>query len=96
MITVTEVKINITADVEIDSSITLTTVEESFKRELEKYFKENAYNNKKISIAKVQSILMSLSGVTDCSNVLINGKNTNIILKEEETSVLNSVSLGVM
>ena len=53
-------------------------------------------NNKKISIAKVQSILMSLSGVTDCSNVLINGKNTNIILKEEETSVLNSVSLGVM
>ena len=96
VITVTEVKINITADVEIDSSITLTTVEESFKRELEKYFKENAYNNKKISIAKVQSILMSLSGVTDCSNVLINGKNTNIILKEEETSVLNSVSLGVM
>ena len=95
--TVTEVKINITADVEIDSSITLTTVQESFKKELEKYFKNNAYNNnRKISIAKVQSILMSLSGVVDCSNLLINGKNTNIVLKEEETSVLNSVSLGVM
>ena len=96
VITVTEVKINITADVEIDSSITLTNVQESFKNALEKYFKENAYNNKKISIAKIQSLLMNLNGVNDCSNLLINGKNTNIILKEEETSVLNSVSLGVM
>ena len=96
VITVTEVKINITADVEIDTSTTLNEVENTFKKELERYFKENVHNHKKISIAKMQSILMSLSGVVDCSNLLINGKNTNIVLNEEETSVLNSVSLGVM
>ena len=96
VITVTEVKINITADVEIDTSTTLNEVENTFKKELEKYFKENVHNHKKISIAKMQSILMSLSGVTDCSNLLINGNDTNLLLGEEEISVLNSVSLGVM
>lgn len=96
VITVTEVNTDITADVEIDTSTTLNEVENMFKKELEKYFKENVRNSKKISIAKIQSILMSLSGVTDCSNVMINGRNTNLILGEEEISVLNSVSLGVM
>lgn len=96
VITVTEVNTNITADVEIDTSTTLNEVENAFKKELAKYFKENVHNSKKISIAKMQSILMSLSGVTDCSNLLINGRNTNLILGEEEIAVLNSVSLGVM
>ena len=96
VITVTEVKINITADVEIDTSTTLNEVENTFKKELERYFKENVHNHKKISIAKMQSILMSLSGVTDCSNLLINGNDTNLLLGEDEISVLNSVSLGVM
>lgn len=96
VITVTEVKINITADVEIDTSTTLNEVENTFKKELGKYFKENVRNSKKISIAKMQSILMNLSGVTDCSNLLINGNNTNLLLGEEEIAVLNSVSLGVM
>ena len=96
VITVTEVKINITADVEIDTSTTLNEVENTFKKELERYFKENVHNHKKISIAKMQSILMSLSGVTDCSNLLINGNDTNLLLGEEEIAVLNSVSLGVM
>ena len=96
VITVTEVNIDITADVEIDTSTTLNEVENAFKKELEKYFKENVHNHKKISIAKMQSILMSLSGVTDCSNLLINGNDTNLLLGEEEISVLNSVSLGVM
>ena len=96
VITVTEVNTNITADVEIDTSTTLNEVENAFKKELGRYFKENVHNSKKISIAKMQSILMSLSGVTDCSNLLINGRNTNLILGEEEIAVLNSVSLGVM
>ena len=96
VITVREVNTDITADVEIDTSTTLNEVENMFKKELQKYFKENVHNNKKISIAKMQSILMNLSGVTDCSNVLINGRNANLILGEEEISVLNSVSLGVM
>ena len=96
VITVTEVNTDITADVEIDTSTTLNEVENTFKKELQKYFKENVHNSKKISIAKMQSILMNLNGVTDCSNVLINGRNTNLILQEEEISVLNSVSLGVM
>ena len=96
VVTVTEVNTDITADVEIDESTTLNEVENAFRKELEKYFKENVHNSKKISIAKMQSILMSLSGVSDCSNVLINGRNTNLILSEEEISVLNSVSLGVM
>ena len=95
VITVTEINTDITADVEIDTSTTLNEVENMFRKELEKYFKDNS-NSKKISIAKMQSILMSLSGVTDCSNLLINGRNTNLILSEEEISVLNSVSLGVM
>lgn len=96
VVTVTEVNTNITADVEIDTSTTLNEVENAFKKELGRYFKENVHNSKKISIAKMQSILMNLSGITDCSNLLINGRNTNLILGEEEIAVLNSVSLGVM
>ncbi len=94
--TVAELTINITANVEIDTSVILGDIEKIFKSELENYFNEKVYNTKKISIAKLNGILIDIDGVVDIANLKINNSASNITLSESEIAVLGTVTLGVM
>lgn len=96
VVTVAELKINITANVEIDTSVVLGDIEKIFKSELENYFNEKVYNTKKISIAKLNGILIDIDGVVDIANLKINNSASNITLSESEIAVLGTVTLGVM
>ncbi|WP_252214395.1 baseplate J/gp47 family protein [Clostridium sp. VAP41] len=96
VITVKEITINITANVEIDTSVILGDIEKIFKSELENYFNEKVYNTKKISIAKLNGILIDIDGVVDIANLKINNSASNITLSESEIAVLGTVTLGVM
>ena len=96
VLTVSETPINITGNVEIDTSTTLNQVENAFKSELENYFYDEVYDNKRITIAKIQSILINIAGVTDYSDIKINGNASNVILNDEEIAILSSVRLGVI
>ena len=96
VVTVEEKMINITGNVEIDTNTTLNMVQNTFKEELEEYFKEDVYDNKKISIAKIQSILINIAGVKDCTDIKINGNSSNLTLGNEEIAILNNVQLGVI
>ena len=96
VVTVKEIPISITGKVEIDTSITLSEVQEIFRNLIEDYFDNNAYKTKKISIAKIQSMLIDIEGVIDCANIKINGNASNISLSTDVIAVLQNIELGVI
>ena len=96
VVTVKEIPISITGKVEIDTSITLSEVQKIFRNLIEDYFDNNAYKTKKISIAKIQSMLIDIEGVIDCANIKINGNASNISLSTDVIAVLKNIELGVI
>ncbi len=96
VVTVKEITINITANVEIDSSVVLGDIQNLFINEIQKYINDIVFKSKKISIAKLGGLLIGLNGVIDYSNLKINNSSKNITLGEDEIAVLGTVTLGVM
>lgn len=96
IVTVKEKIINITADVEIDSSVILGDVQSIFASAAEEYLNNKVYSTKKISIAKLGGLLVDIDGVVDYSNLKINNSISNISLDDEEIAVLGTVTLGVI
>lgn len=96
VITVKEIPINITGNVEIDTSVTLGEVQTIFKELVEKYLDDKVYKAKKVNIAKIQGLLIDIDGVLDCKDIKINVCTSNITLNEDEIAVLQNVNLGVM
>lgn len=94
VVTVKEIAINVTANVEIDSSVILGDVQELFKTTIENYFTNTVYTTKKISMAKLGALLMDIEGVVDYSNLKINGGTSNVSLGEDEIAVVGTVTLG--
>lgn len=92
---VKEVKIKITGNVEIDTSVTLEDVKQSYENLVNEYFDDKVFTGKKISIAKLQSLLIDMDGVIDCSNVTINESSTTMVLNDDEVAVLDSIELVV-
>lgn len=93
---VKETEITVAGNVEIDSSVILGDVQSAFAKLIEEYFDEKVYKTKKISMAKIQALLIDINGVLDCSNIQINGSATNIELNIDEVAILKNLSLGVM
>ncbi|MBN1079288.1 baseplate J/gp47 family protein [Clostridium botulinum] len=96
VVTVKETAINITANVEIDTSVVLGDIQNIFANEIQKYINDIVFKSKKISIAKLGGLLIGINGVIDYSNLKINNSSNNITLLEEEIAVLGNVELGVM
>ena len=96
VVTVKEIPISITGKVEIDTSITLSEVQEIFRNLIEDYLDNNVYKTKKISIAKIQSMLIDIEGVIDCANIKINGNASNISLSTDVIAVLKNIELWVI
>lgn len=96
IVSVKEVAINITGKVEIDNSVTLGDVQETLRGLIEEYLSDKVYNTKKISIAKIQAMLIDIDGVTDCADIKINNNASNINLTADEIAVLQDVELGVI
>ena len=94
--TVTEKTINFTANVQISTTVTLNDVQNNFAKAIGDYFKEITFNINKISIAKIGSLLLSINGVLDYSDLKMNNLDLNIILNDDEIGILGTVTLGVM
>ena len=96
VVTVTEIPIDITGNIELETSVTLMDVQATFKSLVQEYFDNQVYKNKKISIAKIQAMLIDIDGVVDCSDIKINGNASNVNIAEEEIAVLHDIRLGVI
>ncbi|MFW2500401.1 baseplate J/gp47 family protein [Clostridium diolis] len=95
-VTVKEITINITANVEIDSSVILGDVQNIFTSAAKEYLSNKVYTTKKVSLAKLGGILVDIDGVIDYAELKINNGTSNITLGDEEIAVIGSVSLGVI
>jgi len=89
----TSVSINVSADIVLDGSRTLEDVKAAFKTEFTEYLKDTVFETYSVSYARVGSILLSTKGVTDYSNLLINGGTANITIEETEMPIAGAVTL---
>ena len=96
IVSVKEVPLNITGKVEIDNSATIEDIKSNFKKLIEEYLSDKVYKTKKISIAKIQAMLIDIEGVTDCSEIKINNNVNNITLATDEIAVLQNIDLEVI
>jgi len=85
--------INISADVYLDGSDTLENVQAKFAALVAEYFKGLTFEIYTVSYAKIGSLLLSVPGVADYSNLLVNSGNENIMIGEEEMPILGTVAL---
>lgn len=96
VVTVKEITINITVNVEIDSSVILGDVQNIFASAAKEYLSNKVYTTKKVSLAKLGGILVDIDGVIDYAELKINNGTSNITLGDEEIAVIGSVLLGVI
>lgn len=85
--------INISADVYLDGSDTLENVQTKFMALISEYLRSLTFEVYTVSYAKIGSLLLSVPGVADYSNLLVNGGNENIAIGEEEMPILGNVTL---
>jgi len=96
IISVQEVPLNITVDVQIDTTTTLTAVQTTLTKSIETYLKTATFSTKKVNLVRIGSLLLDISGVVDYSNLKINGSESNLPLSEIQVAVMGTVSLGVI
>lgn len=85
--------INISADVTLDGSDTLANMQTKYSNLIAKYFRNATFEIYTISYAKIGSLLLSIPGVADYSNLTVNGGIANIVIGDDEMPILGTVTL---
>jgi uncharacterized phage protein gp47/JayE len=88
-----EKTINISADVELDGSDTLENVQAKFISLVADYLKSTTFEVYTISYAKIGSLLLSVPGVADYSNLTVNSDTENIPISDDEMPILGTITL---
>lgn len=86
--------INISADIVIDKSVTLEEVTETFKAAIDSYFGEISFSKYTVPYIRIGYLLAGISGVTDYSNLKINGGVENISVGSEQIPQRGTVVLN--
>lgn len=87
--------INITAKV-VFSGTELQMVQQKYMTAIQQYFKESAFNLEYVGLARMGSILMSIDGVDDYSEMRINSEAKNLKIESNQVAVCGSVQLEVV
>lgn len=96
VVSASEMAIDISADVKLKNGVSPETVQAEFAGAVNEFFEAQAFNIEYISMARIGNILLNLSDVEDYSNLALNGKESNILLADEEIAVAGTVTLGVL
>ena len=96
IVSATNKNISITAKIKTVQGAILQNIQDSFKLAIKEFFKNNAFKNDYISIAKVGNILLSVPNVIDYSNLKLNNSSVNVELTNEEIPLLSNVLLEVI
>lgn len=86
--------IDVTANVVLDGSRTLSDVQADFIVSLTNYLKETVFSTYNVSYAKVGSLLLAVEGVDDHNGLLINGGISSIILNDTEMPICGTVTIS--
>ncbi|MBN7773143.1 baseplate J/gp47 family protein [Clostridium aminobutyricum] len=85
--------IDMTAEVMLDGIRLLEDIQTAFTTLLTTYLKESVFEIYNLSYAQIGSLLLSVEGVKDYSNLLVNGGTANITLTDEQIPVTGTVTL---
>lgn len=91
-----ELTVSVTAKVKLTSETTLAKAQSTFQNLVASYLQGNAFQAEYISLARIGSLLMDVTGVEDFSDLQLNGTAANITLEDEEIAVCGAVRLEVM
>lgn len=91
-----ELTVSVTAKVKLTSETTLAKAQSAFQDLVDTYLQGNAFQAEYISLARIGSLLMDVTGVEDFSDLQLNGTAANITLEDEEIAVCGAVRLEVM
>ena len=89
-----EKEINISATVTLANGYNLDEVNKTAILVLNEYFENMDFDMHKISLTKITGLLLSIEGIEDCDDILLNGEAKNVILQENELAVLNDLILS--
>lgn len=95
VISATEQLMNVSATVVLSNGRTLNQVQDTLGEAITEYLKSIAFLSSQVSFAQVGSLILSVLGISDYSNLLMNGVAGNMLVGEEEVVVLGVLSLGV-
>lgn len=85
--------IDISAEIILDGSRTKAEVFADFSTAVRQCLKEMVFTEYRISHGKIGSILLAVAGVSDYSNLLLNGTTGNIMIAEKEVPAAGTISL---
>ena len=89
-------KINISAEVFVQSPYTIETIKQNFADSLADYLDSinlNDTSTARVSYAMVMSILLSCLGVSDIENLLVNGSGASVTMGSTEFPAIGTVTL---
>lgn len=95
VISAVEKSININATVTLANGYTILQVQTLYQKAVMDYLKSIAFVDTYVSYAHLGKMLLETPGVGDYANLLVNSNINNVLLDEEETPVLGTISLGV-
>lgn len=87
------VQIDVSADVQLSSAVTLQSVQKAFQAALEGYIAKTVFENPYLSFNRIAYLLMSVDGVLDYTALTVNGAADNIDLPLGQVPVLERVEV---
>lgn len=93
VVSATAKTINITIkDLKIASYADETTVKQEIEDIINRYIKSTVFTQDYLSVAKLASTIMTVNGIEDYSNLLVNGGHTNVTFNNDECGVLGDIT----
>ena len=85
--------ISLTGKVRISKNVDFNKVKTEFENHIKEYFRKVGFKQNYASYAQLGNILLSVDGVNDYDNLLVDGGAVNIPLGEEEIPKLSNLTL---
>lgn len=85
--------LTVSAAVKVTAATTLTAVKAAFEKELTDYLRSLAFEKAEVVYARVGFLLLDIEGVTDYSDLLLNGKAQNVTIGDTQIPSLSEVTL---
>lgn len=86
--------IDVSANIFLDGSKLIDEVMSEFTKTFTEYLKGTVFQTYSVSYAKIGSVLLSTPGVSDYSNLLLNGDTINIVVSDTEMPIVGTVELS--
>lgn len=91
----TSFKIDVTANILVDTSITtIDIIKSTFTTNLTSYLKNTVFKTRKLVYSKIEGLLIGINGCEDISNLKVNGDINNITLTNLQLAEAGNITLN--